>query len=1299
MKDKTVPPDHDQESDQQIIFRVREGIYIEGSLYGNKIDITVDTGASRTVVSKKVFEQARATNPKVKATESRIKILQANGQLIPEVLRSRLDLQIGDATYSKDYLITDIDDDILLGMDILQPTGGREADIMLSEGILRLGNNLVPISGYEPRARQVRIKHTVEVDPFSEHIVEVDISGRTGTIVMVEGQKNNFTVDEEETQQFFAVSKTLVDDSHKKIYVRILNPCNTSCSINQGTVIASAYEVELIDTLLEEENPNERDNFDHVRRIQYSESDPGETRPSDLTTDIPLHLKEMFQKATLNCTPDEGEELKQLLCKYSEIFSKDSDDIGQVDLISHEIMIPDGVAPINLPPRRLPLGQLEKEKEAVDSLLRKGVIRPSASPWSSPLVLVKKKNTSEIRTCVDFRRVNEVTIKQTYPLPRIDDCLDALKGASIFTVCDLTSGYYQVPVKEEDIPKTAFSTARRGKFEFTKMPMGLTCAGATFQRLMEIVLAELQWTICLVYLDDIIVPATNPRQLIQRMDTVFQRIQQSGMKMKPSKCELMQTTVTFLGHLVNADGIKPDPCNVLKIQEMSPPENLKQVRRFLGMCGYYRRMIKDYSKRARPLFNLLKGDQEFEWTKSQQSAFEDLKQVLVSPEIMSIPRDEGLFILDTDASGDGIGAVLQQEQDGQVKVIAYGSRTLNKSEKNYCVTDKELLSLRYFVEYYRHYLLGRKFLVRTDHQALKWLMSLKNPKERIARWQEILTMFDFDIEYRAGKHNDNADMMSRIPLSDLCTCDDVDMDEYLKCGPCSKCRKRSSTMKVEQTEVAKAVLTRGQKRKLAAQLEENDDNQIADDMETQAPSKETIVDQQTPDNKRTYPTTMMPEVHDMWESEAFIKTQKNDPVIGNVIKWLKKQERPNRTEVQGESPELRHYWNMFDELEIINDRVYRSNVKHRRKQLLIPEVKRDEVMTHYHNKKSTGGHLGFEKTKQKVKHNFYWFNMNKDVKLWTETCHECIMNKRPNRNPRAPMGTYIVGAPLDRVCTDFLGRLPTTERGNEVILLITDSFTKMVKIIPTKDQTAETTAKHIYDFCLDWGVPLEIHSDQGRNYESQIVQQLCQLLEVRKTRTTARNPKCNGQAERFNKTLWAMIRCYIKHQKADWDIHLKDLESAYNATPHEATGFAPFYLMTGRDRRTSLEAEYGIVMQQPQSYGEYIQEVARRSAEAHQVAREHLKQRVARNKRNYDTKQFIHRFKEGDLVLMFNQQRKIQVSPKLQPVFIGPFVVKKKISDLNYLIQVGLLKERIVHHDKLIPYRGTKAPVWLRRTL
>jgi len=1209
------------------------------------------------------------------------------------VLKSRLDLQIGNKTYSKDYLITDIDDDILLGMDILQPTGGGEADIMLSEGILRLGDNLVPISGYEPRARQVRIKHTVEIDPFSEHIVEVAISNKTGTTVMIEGHKNNYMADDEETQSIFAVSKTLVDDSHKKIYVRILNPCNTSCIISQGTIIASAYEVEVIETLLDEENPNERDNFDHIKRIQYSTGDQGEITPYNLTTELPHHLKEMFEKAKANCTPDEGEELRQLLCKYSDIFSKDSDDIGQVDLISHEIMIPEGVAPINLPPRRLPLGQLEKEKEAVDSLMRKGVIRPSASPWSSPLVLVKKKNTNEIRTCVDYRRVNEVTIKQTYPLPRIDDCLDALRGASIFTVCDLTSGYYQVPVKEEDIPKTAFSTARRGKFEFTKMPMGLTCAGATFQRLMEIVLAELQWTLCLVYLDDIIVPAANPKQLINRMDKVFQRIHQSGMKMKPSKCELMQTTVTFLGHLVNAEGIKPDPCNVLKIKEMPTPQNLKQVRRFLGMCGYYRRMIKDYSKRARPLFNLLKGDQDFVWTISQQEAFDDLKQVLISPEIMSIPRDEGLFILDTDASGEGIGAVLQQEQDGQVKVIAYGSRTLNKAEKNYCVTDKELLALRYFVEYYRHYLLGRKFLVRTDHQALKWLMSLKNPKERIARWQEILTMFDFDIEYRPGKTNDNADMMSRIPLENLCLCDEVDMDEYLKCGPCSKCRKRSLTMKDEQQEVVKAVLTRGQKRKLEADNQGPSDNDEPTDT-TQPILRDDSNNTSSNNNQRTHPMIITPERHNIWESEAFHKTQKDDPVIGNVIKWVKKRERPNRIEVQGESPELRHYWNLFDELEIIDDKLYRSNVKHRRKQLLIPEIKRDEVLNHYHNKKSSGGHLGFEKTKQKVKHNFYWFNMNSTIKLWTETCHECIMNKRPNRNPRAPMGTYIVGAPLDRICTDFLGRLPITERGNEVILLITDSFTKMVRIIPTKDQTAETTAKHIYDFCLDWGVPLEIHSDQGRNYESQIVQQLCQLLEIRKTRTTARNPKCNGQAERFNKTLWAMIRCYVKHQKVDWDIHLKDLESAYNATPHESTGFAPFYLMTGRDRRTSLEAEYGIIMQQPQTYGEYLQELAKRSAEAHKITREHLKQRVARNKRNYDTKQFLHHFKEEDLVLMFNQQRKVQVSPKLQPVFVGPFVIKKKISDLNYIVQVGLLKEKIVHHDKLVPYRGTKTPAW-----
>ncbi len=312
----------------------------------------------------------------------------------------------------------------------------------------------------------------------------------------------------------------------------------------------------------------------------------------------------------------------------------------------------------------------------------------------------------------------------------------------------------------------------------------------------------LQWHTCLIYLDDIIVFGSNFDEHMARVSEVLDRIQSSGLKLKPEKCHLLQTEVTFLGHLVTADGVKPNQANIAKIQQWPRPTNVTEVRQILGMCNYYRRFVKDYSLLARPLTSLTCKGHDFKWTTECQKSFECLKEALIGSDIMAFARDDGDYILDTDASDCQIAAVLSQIQDGKERVISYGSRTLNKAEKNYCITDKELLGIRHFVGYYRQYLLGRRFLVRSDHQALVWLFRLKEPKGRIARWIEILSEFDFSIEYRAGIKHGNADALSRCPNPWDCDCDKFDNLERLRCGPCKKCRKRSDDMELNKNEIS-----------------------------------------------------------------------------------------------------------------------------------------------------------------------------------------------------------------------------------------------------------------------------------------------------------------------------------------------------------------------------------------------------------------------------------------------------------------------------------------------------------------
>nr|VZI51219.1 unnamed protein product [Spirometra erinaceieuropaei] len=398
-------------------------------------------------------------------------------------------------------------------------------------------------------------------------------------------------------------------------------------------------------------------------------------------------------------------------------------------------------------------------------MLSRNIIRPSQSPWSSPIVLVKKKDGS-MRLCIDYRKLNAVTKKDSFPLPRIDTTLDAIAGNIMFSTLDLASGYWQVEVRPSDREKTAFAVPS-GVSEFETMPFGLANAPNTFQMLMNQVLAQLIPTSCLVYMDDIIVLGKDFDSHLNNIRAVFSSLRQAGLTLKPSKCVFIKPRVKFLGHVVSAAGVEIDDEKVTQIREWPIPSEVAEVRSFLGLTSYYRRFIKDYAPIAGPLHKLTQKNVKFKWTADCTNSFQTLKDKLCATPILAFPdisNDAGKFILDTDASDTAIGAVLSQQQsDGTERVIQYLSRSLTKAERRYCVTRKGMLALTHFVEECRPYLQYRPFVVRTDHSALTWLRNFKNPEGQVARWQEKLAEYDFKCVFRPGRQHGNADALSRKP--------------------------------------------------------------------------------------------------------------------------------------------------------------------------------------------------------------------------------------------------------------------------------------------------------------------------------------------------------------------------------------------------------------------------------------------------------------------------------------------------------------------------------------------------------
>uniref|UniRef100_A0A5S6QWV2 RNA-directed DNA polymerase n=1 Tax=Trichuris muris TaxID=70415 RepID=A0A5S6QWV2_TRIMR len=452
------------------------------------------------------------------------------------------------------------------------------------------------------------------------------------------------------------------------------------------------------------------------------------------------------------------EQLKKLFWKYKGVLPTTDDDLGRTSVVRHRIRT-GNAKPIKMGPRRMPHRDRPIIQDLVDRMLQQGVIERASSPWSFPVVLAKKKNGS-FRFCVDYRKLNDRTEKDVQPLPRIDDALDILSGSRWFSTLDLASGYWQVEVEPEDRPKTAFSTPT-GSYQFRVMPFGLCNAPATFQRLMEQVLEGLQWKTCLVYLDDIIIFGRTTTEQMERLEEVLNRLQAAGLKVKPSKCKLMTQEVVFLGHVVSGKGISTDPLKCATVENWEPPRCTNELRQFIGLASYYRKFVKNFASIAAPLHRLLQKDKRWSWDDDCERAFQEMKRRLLTAPILKFPDFNKTFVLDVDASNDGLGAVLSQVHDDGEHPIAYASRALTKPERRYCATRRELLALVWASKHFRPYLYGTRFKVRTDHNCLIWLNNFREPEGQIARWLERLAEFDMEICHRPGKLHDNADALSR----------------------------------------------------------------------------------------------------------------------------------------------------------------------------------------------------------------------------------------------------------------------------------------------------------------------------------------------------------------------------------------------------------------------------------------------------------------------------------------------------------------------------------------------------------
>lgn len=1381
--------------------------YIPGQISTKKVHFLLDSGCTGSLIGKHVFDtlplKVRADLRPLDQSTAQL----ADGSMLPIYGKLQVSCKVRDVSVDHEFFVARLRDDAILGLSFLERFS---CSMQFGRPILQIGSReLICTDRWgKQMASKVQLVRPTVVPPISETMLicklNTDLPYTTG---LVESCCNKY-------EGLILAATLCCPDNKRQVLVRCMNVSEEPVMVQAGTVLGVYQAVDDDSVVTTEPQVT-------VATIQ-SGIDNGTATSG---TEVPDHVKALYDDAvSLGLTTDQQTRLGKLLCGYADVFSSGETDVGLTTLVKHSIPVHPGTTPVRQPPRRLGPEKDSEVERQVTQLQQQGLIEPSDGAWSSPVVLVRKKD-GKWRLCVDYRRLNAVTCRDAYPLPRIDDSLDSLAGSCYFSTLDLLSGYWQVPLDDDAQEKSAFVT-RGGLWRWKVLPFGLTSAPASFERLMERVLGGLQWKTLLLYLDDVIVFSRDFDSHLDRLELVLQRFRSANLKLKPSKCELFRKSVSFLGHRVSQHGVSTDPQKVESIREWPTPRCISEVRTFLGMVGYYRRFCPAMATVAKPLHKLTSKDAQFKWTAEEDAAFTSLKDQLTSAPVLGYPNPQRDYILDTDASNDGAGAVLSQIQQGQERVIAYFSKTFSASERNYCVTRKELLAAILSVKHFRSYLYGHKFRLRTDHASLIWLIKRKEPSAQIARWLEFLEEFQFSIEHRPGRQHSNADGMSRQVCRDCRQCERIEMrdggptmcdirrdlvaqpapfeyppstinphtanqvtetilshpametDEHTSSGPSSNLdgvrnvqtqwsgdaeanvevvpssssRSYRGSMYAEPTPLTSTSSPSQSRPALDSVLHDYSSvyrklgqscalmwqvicllflspiytvdrwtrlisNQLltgwsdivsrpniqAADTTTNEPgsleaSPERIMTAR-PDQSTDPTVVHQPTVRVNAASvEEVVALQQQEPSdVATIYSHVKGQQPISPAELDLASPELRKLASYYSVMGIRPDGVLVVRLVHNTRSVerpVCPLQIRESVLWEIHKQ----DHAGIMRTIKRAKLKWFWPGITSQTRRLIRTCEVCQLSKHSRTRQHPTRQHLYSGRPWQRVAVDLVGPLPETPRKNKWILVLTDHFTRWQDALPIPDGTTPVVAKALDSriFCY-FGIPEQLHSDQGSQFESGLMRELCQLWGVKKTRTTPYHPQGNGMVERQNRTLGDSLRSkLLGADQTDWDQLLPNLMRSFRATPHSTTQETPNYLMFGRETRVPDGLLFDVPLSAPQPVEQYAVDLQRRLQQAHDLLRADQK-----NCRTDDLDEGLL-YAVGDTVYLNSHRRRQGQAKKLSPQYVGPYRITACYPNHTYEIarngQHSIQHERQLKlHTPAVREEG-RAPVILEPT-
>lgn len=827
--------------------------------------------------------------------------------------------------------------------------------------------------------------------------------------------------------------------------------------------------------------------------------------------------------AVAAATVDARNQFQKVLDKHSVVFESLPPGLPPEREVPHRIELQPGTKPTSRAPYRFSKFEEEECARQLKQYLSMQHIQPSKSPWGAPVLFARKKNGG-LRFCVDYRALNDATVKDKFPIPRVDDLLDRLHGSTVFSKLDLAQGYHQVRIAPEDVYKTAFTTPF-GHYEFRVMPFGLCNAPATFQRLMNSTLRMHLGKFCMVYLDDIIVYSRSAKQHERHLDCVLEALADAGFKTQKSKCEFGLQEIEFLGHVVSAHGIKMDSGKLQAMQDWPVPASVKDVRGFLGLLNYYRRFIDHFAEKALPLTELTKEtERSFQWTDVEQKAFELLKSSMQTAPVLVLPDFAKPFCVHTDASAFACGAVLEQKQtDGQYHPVAFFSRKFNPAQRNYHTRDREALGIVLALQEWRCYLQGTHFVVNNDHCTLQRLQTQAHLSSRHARWAEFLQEFDCTIQYVKGEDNGAADAFSRRP--DL--------------------------FAIQATHI---------------NLQEQ----------------------------------FLIELKEACRSDVYLS-------------FLRKEGK-------------------LDALLIEDNGLF----THRFGSLYIPLAMRKQLILETH-RAAYSGHFGVDRTCARLQQDFWWPRMRQSVAAVLKCCHECqVVNPRGKAKFGLLKPLEIPEFTWEQLTLDLITGLPKSREGHDSCVVFVDRLSKMVHYVPcNKTVDAPSMASLLVNNVVRLhGWPKVVISDRDPRFDSNFWSAVLKGSGTTLKMSTTYHPQTDGQTERANRTLLAMLRKFAGSAKGDWESQLPWLEFSYNNSEQSSTGHTPFFLCTGRNPHVPLKNLVhrscpAVPCDSPQ--GKAFQQ---RLDSALAIAKTNLSLAQARQKFFADSTRRAAQFKEGDEVLL-----------------------------------------------------------------